>query len=264
MGQNICRFVLLPSATKSAAETLARNLSSKVERIVTIYFRDLEGKRARTPELQDACAAAVRIVDIAPPLSFEVLKELGTSSFGENNFLLRVADDEELDQTYPSSEWLTSAYPQHDLDWLLDPEEDPIPWNTSSFYLFPNNPATWDLEVPLFLSLLNVALPNQTRPCPFCKSQYTSKGERGQCNACGFVAQPFQTKDQAKTILPVRLDAFAWGSCPRCRRSREFVHQVEQCFRCGQLMEANPGKHAVPLQMNKGKILELLKDAGIF
>ena len=56
----------------------------------------------------------------------------------------------------------------------------------------------------------------------------------------------------------IPLDAFGWGSCSRCGSSREFTYEVQQCFRCGQLMEGNPGRHKVPLVANKAEIIALV------
>ena len=172
---------------------------------------------------------------------------------------MRVTDDEGADAAIQEANGLSRLFPDIELGWVLEPEDRPIPWNIDPFYLRPGNPTHWSLKVPIMANLLNVAVPGQMRPCPMCHTQYTSNGERGQCSACGFIATPFRTRTEAKTISPVPLDAFGWGRCPRCRQSREFSHHVEQCFRCGQLLEGAPGRQGKILPApNKAEVIELI------
>ncbi len=259
MGNSVCRLVLSREVPGSAVTDFARLLRSKVLRPTSLYLRDLSGRHIRDARLVAARDASVRIIDVEPITSVPLLQEAAELTLGQGRFVIRVADDEETDITVPNESAITNIFPGARLSWLLAPDERPIPWNVETYYLFPGNASNWSLQVPIMASLMHISTPSQTRSCPMCRTLYSSKGERGQCPACGFVATPFRTRHDAMTISPTPLDAFGWGRCSRCSGTREFTHQVEQCFHCGQLLEGAPGRHKnVALKPNKAEIIALV------
>ena len=258
MGNTMCRIILAPAVPPAALQSLGQQLRSQVRQPVTLLLCDLIGTRVRVSEAVAARAAEVRLIDIEPSLSFEVLRAASDAALGDGAYCLRIADDEGRDEKFPSSDWLKQFYPAHDLAWLLEPQEKPVSWNTTAAYVCPGNPASWGLQVPMMLALLDVATPGVARRCPMCRTEYVSRGEKGQCPSCSFVAWPFRDQKQARYIQSVPLDAFAWGTCTRCRRSKAFHHVVEQCFRCGQLLAGGSKRHAVNLHDNRDEIAALL------
>jgi hypothetical protein len=258
MGNNICRVILGRAAPSDAAERFAGLLRGEVRRPTVIYRRDLRCRRVRDPRLVAARNADLRLLDIDPVTPPELLARVAAPAIGEGNFAIRVADDEDMETTLPAADALARLYQGVDLEWVLEPEDRPIPWNNEPFFLFPGNPPHWGLKVPLMAALLQIACPGQKRPCPLCRTEYTSRGDHGQCPSCGFVVQPFRTATEAKNRVQVLLDAFAWGRCPRCRRAREFTYQVEQCLRCGQLLEGDPSGFQLTLVDNCSEVASLL------
>ena len=258
MGNSICRLILAKGTTSDAVAFFASVMRAKVKQPTSLYLRDLRGRQVRDLRLVAARDAELRILDISPATPPDTLAAIAASTFGQGRFIVRVADDEDEDATIPASTTLAQLYPGVNLDWVLMAEDRPFPWNSEPFFVCPGNPANWSLKIPLMATLLLVASPGQVRPCPGCRTPYTSKGDRGQCPSCGFVAWSFRTVSEARSIRGCPLDAFAWGRCPRCRKSREFTYRIEQCFRCGQLLEGDPGRHTLTLIANKGEVASLL------
>lgn len=258
MGNTICRVILSKDASSDVALRFGSVLRAEVQCPTMLYLRDLRGKRIRDPRLVAARDAEFRLMDLEPTTRPDVLVRTADATIGEGRFVVRVADDEVADRTLPDVDALERFYPGVELRWALEPDERPIPWNNDSFFLVPGNPSHWGLKVPLMAALLEAATPGSERPCPMCRTRYTSQGDRGQCPSCGFVAQPFRTLEEAIRRTRVPLDAFAWGRCPRCRRAREFTYRVEQCFRCGQLLEACSDRHKLVLIDDNDEISSLL------
>jgi hypothetical protein len=261
MGNGICRIILAADISLDLPAQFADSLRSEVHRPTSLYCRNLHGKSVRKPHLLAARDAGLCLIDVDPVIDPALLARVAAATFGENRFVVRTADDEGLDITWPSADVLARLYPGIDLAWALEPDETPIPWNTDPFYLFPGNPPHWSLKVPVMASLLRVVNSLQ-RPCPMCQTVYSSKGERGQCPSCGFVAWPFRSAREATEIVSVPLDAYAWGRCPRCRGTHEFIHQVEQCFQCGKLLEGFSTRHHLTLVPNKNEIVSLVGSLG--
>src|SRR5262249_51450111 len=145
----------------------------------------------------------------------EVLFELCDATLGTSNWLYREQDDETLDICKPEPDWLERVFHTQSLAWLLDLEEEPVPWNKTSLYAFPGNPAAWTVEMPINARLLHVAQPLEPRQCPTCGETYTSKrADRCQCPQCAYVAMPFSRREDAGRAEATHLDAFAWEKCP--------------------------------------------------
>jgi hypothetical protein len=262
MGNSLCRVILGKQVPDEAVEALALLLRATLTRPSTLHLRDLAGRRVRNPGLLAARDAGLRLVDLDPGWpKGKLLPALGTA-LGADRFVLRVVDDEDRDVIEPHKDRLAELYPGLDLEWALEPEEQPVPWNRRAFFVCPHNPPQWGTHVPVMATLLSVATPGQSRPCPACRTVYTSRGERGQCPACGFVAYPFKAREEMTRQLPVPLDAFGWGRCPRCRKPSEFIFRVQQCFTCGQLLTASPGRHPLELRDNADEIKALVGTIG--
>jgi hypothetical protein len=259
MGNNICRLILARDVDSAAAAAFAHAIRHCVKRPTSLYLRDLRGKSVRKGHLVAARDAGVRILDASQSLPADTLETAATATFGLGRFIVRIADDEDTDITLPNLAALEALYPGLDLNWLLEPEENPIPWDSEPFHIFPGNPESWGLKVPLVAAFLAPAMPGLPRPCPMCRFTYSTKGDRGQCPSCGFVAMPFRSLIEAKTIQKAHLDAWAFGNCTRCRKPREFTQLVEQCFHCGQILEGDPGRYTLNLADNRPEIIALLK-----
>jgi hypothetical protein len=259
MGNYICRYILPPSTGREAVARISLHLRQTYRTPTVLHRRDLQGRNVRNPLFKILFDANIVLVDVEGRLKPDDLIDAGTKVFGGRAFLLRHADDDELDVTYPNAEWLKEAYGNVRLEQLLDPEEAPIPWNTETWYAYPRNPPEWDCSVPIMAALLQVARPGDPRECPICATTYTSKGDRGQCPSCGFVSWPFKSAAEATQFAAVPLDAFKWGHCPRCRLPKELSHVIEQCTRCGQLLRGDGSKHKIGLIDNEGFVRSLLR-----
>ena len=257
MGNAICRLILSPDVTSDEIEAFAVILRRDSRRLITMHLRDLKRKRVRKEELLPIANSAVRIIDFEPSITFDDISISLSMSLGTSKSLYRLADDEGVDVTLPGVDWLRNVYPSHDLSILLEPDQTPIPWNTESIYVCPGNPDDVNSRVPIALSLLFVATPGAKRDCPMCKNSFVTVGERGQCNACGFISWPFNSKSEALQIATVPLDAFGYGRCIRCRASREFINLVEQCFRCGKLLRGDGTRHKLEQKDNATEVANI-------
>ncbi|MCE9606461.1 MAG: hypothetical protein K8U03_16320 [Planctomycetia bacterium] len=258
MGCSLTRYILRPNQDITTIQALAREFRHSLSRPSRLVFRNLSESKVRRSELKLFRDAGASIVDLVTSATQEQLIQLAKRILGEDGFLLCITNDEECDFIYPSQEWLDTHYPTHGLEWLLLPDKVPIPWNNTAMYAFPSNSPSWDETVPIMGSLLSVAVVGRPRPCPYCATIYTSRGERGQCPACGAIAQPFSSSNAAHAIIVIPIDAFGWGTCYRCRASYEFNALIEQCSRCGQMLQAETKRHGNVLRDNSNRIRELL------
>jgi hypothetical protein len=257
------RIVLSPDVDSSSVQEYARALRASQRRFAMLSLLDLDGRRVRKPQLKAAQEAKVRIVDIDSRIPADVLHGTACNVFGEPRLMYREVDEEEIDIYLPDAAWLQRTFGNADLGWLLESEEEPIPWNKQSFYVFPNNPDEWGVTVPLCAGLLAVARPGESRVCPMCGTEFTSKRQdMCQCPSsdCNFVSRPFASVNEARCIAEVPLSAFAWGTCPRCRLGLDFVNQIEQCSRCGQLLRGFSDRHSLELKDNAEEITKLLSE----
>lgn len=238
MGNYFRRIVLAPDIESSAIRELARLLRRKSDRPGTLVACDLEGRQVRKPEQKLAKELGVCVVDGNMPWPSDLLWGALCELLRPDGFLLREEDDEEIDVWRPRESWLQDVYGTDQLDWLVDLESPPVVWNTTSYYVIPSNPAEWDVDVPLMASLLIASSPGAKRNCPLCGTGYVSQFLRGQCPQCRFVFEAFASRSEAFRIMPTRIDGYNFGRCGRCRASVPFTGTVQQCLRCGQLLEA--------------------------
>ncbi|GEM_PF-4369891 len=257
------RIVLAPAVDRGLICSYAKLLRDSQKRFATLMLMDLAGRQVGEPLLKQVQSANVRLLDIDSLIRADVLRNAAVTVFGEANFLYREVDDEDTDICVPDAAWLDRTFKADGLAWLLLPEEEPIPWNRACFYVFPGNSEAWDVTVPVHAGLMTVARPGEPRACPACDTTYTSKRQdMCQCPSreCGFVARPFASVPEAKSIAPVPLDAFAWGTCPRCRKATAFANHVEQCSRCGQLLRGTSNRHKLELADNSEQVARLVSD----
>lgn len=258
MSNEICRLILSPDVTSDEIEVFAVILRRDSRRLLTMHLRDLKGKHVRKEELLPIAKSGVRIIDFEPSITFDEISIPISMSWGTSKSLYRFADDEDVDVTLHSDNWLRDVYSSFDLSILLEPDQSPIPWNTESIYVCPGNPDDINSRVPIALSLLFVATPGAKRNCPLCKNSFVTVGERGQCTACGFISWPFNSRSEALQIATVPLDAFRYGRCIRCRASREFNNLVEQCFRCGKLLRGDGTRHKLKQKDNANEVANII------
>ena len=250
MPNHFRKLVVTPEVPERAFADLALALRSRQNRPVTLTICDLKGKRPRSDRLKQAQQLRVRQIEIQGTVLHEILLEICAATLGASNWLYREQDDEARDVCVPGPDWLEKVFGTQSLNWLLEIEEQPTPWNRSALYAFPGNPATWTVEMPINARLLHVAQPLEPRQCPHCGETYTSKRpDRCQCPNCAWVALPFGSKEDAARVETAPLDAFSWGKCPRCRQSMYFTHRTEQCQHCGRLLKAK-SRHELELHEN--------------
>jgi hypothetical protein len=248
------KLIIAPQAPERAFAELAIDLRSRQNRPVTLVICDLMGKRPRNERLKQAQELGVRQIEIQGTVPQALLVESCDATLGASNWLYREQDDEERDVCVPAPDWLEKVFRTKSLNWLLDIEEKPIAWNRKSLYAFPGNPPTWTVELPLNARNLHVARPLESRQCPHCGEGYVSKrADRCQCPRCAYIAMPFSSKEDAARVEVAHLDAFSWGSCPRCRQSKLFTNRIEQCQRCGRLLKAT-SRHELELHDNTQSI----------
>jgi ribosomal protein S27AE len=250
MGNHFRKLLVSPVIPEHAFRKLAVALRSRQKSPMTLVICDLKGKRPRMEHVRLAQELGVRQIELEGNVLRPVLFEVCDSTLGPSNRLYREQDDEEMDICFPGPDWIEKAFGTKLLTWLLEIEEKPIAWNKWTLHAFPGNPPQWDVAVPVNVGLLQVARANENRPCSRCGATYVSKrDDRCQCPHCGEVALPFSSKEDAKRIDEVPLDAFSWGKCTRCRQSKQFTNRLEQCQRCGRLLRAI-SRHNTELQEN--------------
>lgn len=250
MGNHFRKLLVSPGVPEHAFRELAVALRSRQNSPMTLVICDLKGKKLRMEHVKLAQERGVRQIELEGNVPQPVLLEVCDSTLGPSNWLYREQDDEEIDTCVPGTDWLENVFGTNSLTWLLEIEEKPIAWNKKALYAFPLNPPEWDVDVPINVGLLQVARATESRPCPRCGATYVSKrDDRCQCPHCAYVAMPFSSKEDAKRVEEVPLDAFSWGKCPRCWKSMQFTNRLEQCQRCGRLLRAT-SRHSLELEEN--------------
>jgi hypothetical protein len=159
----------------------------------------------------------------------------------------------------PDPSWLVTTFGREDLGFLLELEEEPVPWNVRPFFIYPRVSADWPIDLPLNPNFLVIAKPGEPRACPVCGDVGVSKGVRRHCPVCRYIFEPFLDRADAQDIVPIPGDAFQHGRCSRCRASFAFSRRVQQCPRCGRLLRISGGRHE-PWDMpdNEAEIRERL------
>ena len=259
MGNSLSRYVLPPGTRAKDVIPLAEQLRGGHRLPSQLLVRDLRGRRVRKAELVAAQKADLVIVDVESRLPPTDLIAAGCAIFGNQGFLYRATDDEGLDVIHPDQNWLKRTFVSCDLTWVLEPEGNPIPWNTTSLYAFPGNVRHCDCTVPINFALLAVARPGERRPCPMCGHVYVTKFDQGQCPECGLATLYFRTQRDALAYSKTPIDTFAFGNCARCRRYHEFTSIIEQCLHCGQLLEADVVHGPNPLADNREQVGRMLR-----
>lgn len=259
MGNYICRYILSPEVTTDEVEDLACHVRTNHKVPATFTLCDLENRNPRKPAFKLARDHGVRIVEIDTRLHSPALIAAADQVFGKGRFLYREADDDEIAIIHPNALWLKNTFGTEGLAWLLDVFEDIAPWNTRNFYALPGNPPGSSCSLPIHARLLKPVKPGQSRECPMCGKVYVSKFPRAQCrdSDCRFGTIPFETAKEAFHIEKVLVDDTGWGRCPRCQRTRTFANVIEQCFTCGQLMQAD-GRYVASLADNREQALSLI------
>ena len=255
MGNELKRIILAPSIAWPEVVGYARTLrAARCPAVLT--YRTLEDSRPRRPELRVAQQAGVRVLDLDTWAKTDNLLAPANETFRQGNYVYRHVDDEGADECIPGSDWLQSAFGTTGLHWLLEPEEQPVPWKSTTLYSIPQNPPEWDVEFPFSLALLQVFTPGQPVSCPQCGVSFVPKRQRTQCPNEPVLTEIelFESSADALRVVTVPLDAWGCGRCPRCRRASQFTRRFEQCRRCGQIMSGEPGKHKVPLIDNDAEL----------
>lgn len=88
---------------------------------------------------------------------------------------------------------------------------------------------------------------------------FSKRQDMCQCPECGFVSRPFAASADARAIEIAPLDAFGWGRCRRCGASKLFTSVIEQCHRCGRLLEGR-STHALELADDREAVNRLFDD----
>lgn len=261
MGYHFKRIILPAGDNSLKAEELAQAFRTKTNRNCTFTYSDFSEKKYRKDYLKSAKSAQLNFIELDTPLYSDQIVSISKEVLGENGFLYRASDDDELNEIYPSEEWLHEQYPDYDFNWLLKPIEDAISLNAKSYYSIPSNPEFIDVGSPIFAALLKQVKPGEEHPCPMCGLNSVSKFPRRQCRnqECAFGYIPFENIEEALSIKEIQLDAFAWGKCPRkCGKSLQFSNRIEQCYKCGQLIKAIDGKFSHELHNNETEINTIL------
>ena len=261
MGYHFKRVILPPGDNKNKVIELAHELRANTNRNCVLEYSYFSNKKYRKEHLKTSRELGLNYIELDTPLYSKDIIEVCKKVFGENGFLYREQDDDEIDVIYPDNHWLSKTYGSNQLDWILNVIEDKISLNIHTFYSIPSNPEPIGVEIPIFAALLKQVRPGEKHPCPMCGSEYISKFPRRQCKnpECAFGYIPFESRDEALTIKEIQLDAFAWGKCPRgCGKSIHFNNRIEQCYKCGQLIKAVNGKFSHELNNNENEVSEIL------
>ena len=200
-------------------------------------LKTLEGKKPRNPLGKHAQQVGYREITQEGLLIDDYKVDLD-ESFGKGQWFYRYYHDEFANVYYPSKKWLRNTFGTQELDVLMEADAPTLSWNQSSFYSFPKNPPEWGLHISIDCKLLNVALKYFERPCPDCGHVYPSKRQDlCQCPKCLYVDKPFETIDEAYTILDAKPVFEGVGYCPRCDIRESFANKIEQCGYCGQILK---------------------------
>ena len=261
MGNYIRRYIVAPSVTREDVAELACSLRKGQKKTAVFTLCDLEGKRVRKSHARLAKELNVRIVEIDSGISSKLLIEAAENVLGQNTFLYREKDDEDLSICHPDALWLKNTFNSDGLSWLLDNffDDDP-PWKRENFYVLPGNPPETDCMLPIHANLLKPVKPGKLRACPVCDTLYMSKFPLAQCTnpECRFATRPFETAREAYRIVKTQVSDDGWGRCPRCQMGKTFAFRIEQCFDCGQLMKGYNDMIKVDLKDNQEQVSDFL------
>ena len=263
MGNQIKRFILAPAVQREAVMALAVRLRAEQRRPTTLTLCSLEGRQPRQEHARLAKQVNARKVEVESALLPAVLIQAADAAFGAGNFLFRAKDDESLAVCHPNALWLPNTFGVDGLEWLIDNFfEDHTKWGTERFYALPGNPPTCDVTLPIHVNLLRPARAGEPRACPICGQVYVSKFPRAQCrNAdCHFGYMPFESARDSYRIVKAGVGNTGWGSCPRCNKSYTFTALVEQCQKCGQVIEATNASFKVEMKDNRAAAYSLMEE----
>jgi hypothetical protein len=263
MGNHIKRFILAPSVQRDAVMALAVRLREEQRRPTTLTFCSLEDKQPRLEHARLAKQVNVRKVEVESALLPAVLIPAADAELGAGNFLFREKDDENLAVCHPNALWLRNTFGADGLEWLIDNFfEDHTSWGTERFYALPGNPPNCDVTLPIHVNMLRPARRGEPRACPICAQVYVSRFPRAQCRNtdCHFSYIPFESARDAYRIVAAKVGNTGWGSCPRCKKSRTFAAIVEQCQKCGQVIEATNASFKVDMKDNRTAAYSLMEE----
>ncbi len=253
MGNSLRRIILAPAVPYEDVVRFAEALrAAQVPALLT--YCTLDSSTPRRVHVRAAKQAGVRVVEIDTPARSESLLSIADETLPRGSYLYRYVDDEDGDECIPSGDWLKSTFPVSDLEWLLAPEEHPVPWASTNLYSFPRNPPELGVTFPFSLALLQVFAAGQAVSCPRCGVSFIPKRPRTQCPGDATIVELFESPGDAMRTEQVPLDAWGYGKCPRCRRSHAFGRRFEQCLRCGRVMRGEPGRHSVALAENEAEL----------
>jgi hypothetical protein len=244
MGNYFCRMVVAPAVTNEDIERFALGLREASPRRGHLHVRDLIGRRVRRPGLIAARDAGVRVIDweaMGSPWTDRLLTA-ADRTLGPGRFLIREQDDEDIDSCIPGPSWLGEVYGRDDLGELLELEEEPVPWNTRTLFVFPGVAASWPIDLPLNPAMWVVAKPGEARACPTCGNVGRSNSLRRHCPVCFQIFEAFPDRRSATEIVVVAGDAFQYGQCPRCMYRQGFSRRVQQCLFCGKVLRIWGGR----------------------
>ena len=244
MGNYFCRIVVAPGVTNDDIERFALDLRVTSTRRGQLHVRDLVGRRVRRPGLIAARDVGVRVIDweaMTSPWTDRLLP-VADRTLGPGRFLIREQDDEDIDTCVPDPGWLADVFARDDLGSLLELEEEPVPWNTRTLFVFPGVATTWPIDLPLNPVMWVVAKPGEARACPTCGNVGKSKFLRRHCPVCMQIFEAFPDLRSATEIVVVPGDAYHYGQCPRCMGRQEFSHRVQQCIFCGKVLRIWGGR----------------------
>lgn len=262
MGYQFKRIIFEAGENSAKAEQLAIAFRKKTNRNCTFTYSDFSEKKYRKHTLKAAASEKLNFVELDTPLFSAQIINIAKEVLGDNNFLYRASDDDELGVIYPSNNWLKENYPNNDFNWLLQPIESVLSLTTKSYYSIPSNPEFVSVDSPIFAALLKQVRAGEEHPCPMCGFRSVSKFPRRHCRntECSFGYIPFEDLSDALSIKEIQLDATAWGKCPRkCGKSQHFSNRIEQCYKCGQLIQAIDGKFCHELSDNESEIAAILE-----
>jgi len=262
MSDSVLLVVLAPHVPVAGIERLAIELRDRALPPRVFSFGTLENVGVRNPRTKRLRDLGVRV--LLPDEPFRDLGPLETA-LGPGNFLYRHDDTDTINVLFPDPDWMQRTFKTREAEWLLHPMDTTVvPWRTETYYAVPGNPPSWGVKAPFFAALLGrVWSAGMDWECPLCGVHFSPRRSTFQCrnHDCNFGIRLFTTLDEAFTILRVPLGSANWGRCPRCQQGRTFAFEMEQCFRCGQLMHAVPGRNSTrPLLANLPDATALIND----
>ncbi|MDJ0748233.1 MAG: hypothetical protein QNJ11_02055 [Woeseiaceae bacterium] len=211
----------------------------------------------------------MRFLEIWDGVASEVI-DAADKVIGQNGYLYREWDDEDIDVLIPDRQWLSKYYPNTDVDWLLESHEQFFKLEEEAFYSIPSNPSEIDVRTGFYAFKMALARPGEAHPCPRCGESFVSKFSARQCRnqECGYAYFPFESIEDATSVIDVPLDASGVGTCQRergthgrCGQWRKFTKRIEQCA-CGQMLRGFSGRHSLDLKDNEEETARILEIVG--